>query len=66
MIGYTATTNAMVDRIRVLIPEHPEVMTLKPDEVFKLFKCGLQCDDLEPSLAQATCALIEAQRLGAP
>lgn len=52
---YEATGNALIDRIEALIPEHPEILTMT--NAFDLFKCGLECDDLQPSFAQASMAL---------
>lgn len=57
--NYERTGNDLVDRIVALIPEHPEIIDL--DSPWDLFKCGLKCDDLQPSLAQAGAALSKAK-----
>ena len=56
---YERTGNELVDRILALIPEHPEILEL--DSPWALFKCGLKCNDLRPSLAQAGAALGKAK-----
>jgi len=55
--GYVATANALVDRIKAL---GEQILPIK--NPFDLFKLGLKCDDLSPSLAQASFAMIEAQQ----
>lgn len=58
--AYEATANELSDRIYALIPSHPEIMTL--ESPFDLFKVeGFNCDDLQPSLAQAGAALAHAR-----
>lgn len=60
--AYAATADELCDRIKKLIPTHPEIMTI--ESTFDLFKIeGFKCDDLQPSLAQAGAALAKARRL---
>jgi hypothetical protein len=60
-LAYEATANELCRRIAALIPEHPEILTL--ESAWDLFKVpGFKCDDLQPSLAQASAALAFAQR----
>ena len=57
--GYTSTADELVNRISALIPSHPEI--LKIENPFDLFKVeGFKCDDLQPSLDQASWALSKA------
>ncbi len=59
--AYVSTAHHLADRIVDLIPSHPEILQMH--DAFKLFKIeGFKCDDLGPSLAQASWALREAQR----
>jgi hypothetical protein len=56
MLTYEETANVLVRRIEALVPEHPEILNL--DSAWGLFKIpGFKCDDLQPSLAQASWAL---------
>lgn len=58
-MNYTDTADALVDRIVAL---GPEILTV--DSAWGLFKLGLKCDDLGPSLFQAQWALsVARQRL---
>lgn len=58
---YTDTANELGRRILALIPSHPEILTL--DSPFGLFKIDdFKCDDLQPSLFQASFALNWARR----
>lgn len=60
--AYTAPAEKLTKRILALIPSHPEIMTL--ESPFDLFKIdGFKCDDLDPSLAQASWALGKARKL---
>jgi hypothetical protein len=60
--AYTATADELTKRILVLIPAHPEIMTLgSPFDLFKIN--GFKCDDLGPSLTQAKWALGKARKL---
>ena len=62
---YAETADILVDRIRALIPDHPEIMDL--ESAWDLFKVdGLNCSDLGPSAFQASWALRKAQQLGPP
>ena len=62
---YTATADTLTDRIRALIPDHPEIMEM--ESAWDLFKVeGFDCKDLSPSAFQAGFALSKAQELGAP
>jgi len=56
---YVSTADELVNRISALIPSRPEI--LKIENPFELFKVeGFKCDDLQPSLAQASWALSKA------
>jgi hypothetical protein len=60
-IAYAETANTLVDRIVALIPAHPEIMSM--DDPWALFKVpGFKCNDLQPSLFQASWALSKAQQ----
>ena len=60
-MNYTETADELVRRIEALIPMHHEIMSLtSPWDLFKV--PGFKCDDLGPSLAQASAALYEAKR----
>jgi hypothetical protein len=57
---YEGIANTLVERIMKLIPAHPEILDLK--DAWGLFGIdGFDCSDLDPSLAQACSALIEAK-----
>ena len=57
---YVATADELVNRISALIPSHPEILSI--ENPFDLFKVeGFKCDDLQPSLAQASWALSKAK-----
>ena len=59
---YETTADELTKRILALIPEHPEIMTI--ESPFDLFTVdGFDCRDLEPSLAQASCALGKARHI---
>lgn len=61
--SYRVTVDLLVTRIRTLISKHPEIMTMEsPWELFKV--PGFKAEDLSPSLAQASWALVRAQTLG--
>lgn len=55
---YAATANELVKRIVALGPQVLEI-----DSPWDLFKAGLECKDLDPSLGQAWVALDEAKRI---
>lgn len=58
--AYAATADELSARIEALIPTNPDLLTLT--DPWQLFKVpGFKCDDLQPSLAQAACALGSAQ-----
>ena len=60
MSQYEGTANELVNRIAALIPEHPEIMGM--DSAWDLFKVdGFKCDDLMPSMFQASWALEQAK-----
>jgi len=60
---YENTAGSLVNRIRELIPCHPEIMDMS--DPWALFNIeGFKCDDLAPSLAQASWALQRAKHLG--
>ena len=64
MNAYSSTADALVERIRALMPAHPEIASMEaPWDLHKV--PGFKCDDLEPSLFQASWALRRAQALGA-
>lgn len=56
-MNYETTADELVDRIVALGPKVLEV-----SDAFGLFKIGLKCDDLEPSLFQAQWALSVAKK----
>ena len=59
--SYSDTADELVSRILKLIPDHPELITM--DDPWKLFKVdGFNCNDLGPSLYQASWALSKAQQ----
>lgn len=55
------TCDELCRRIVDLAKEKPEVITI--DSPWDLFRLGLKCDDLNPSLAQASGALAKAQAM---
>jgi len=58
---YISTADQLVERIHALIPTHPEIMEM--DDCWNLFKVeGFHCDDLQPTMFQASWALSEAKR----
>ncbi len=58
--GYQNTAVCLKDRIKNLIPKHPEILQMvDPSKLFKLK--DFKCDDLNPSLAQACAALSVAK-----
>lgn len=61
--GYVSSAEQLRDRIAALIPSHPEIMTC--DGPFAIFKIApdFKCDDLQPSLAQASWALSAAREM---
>jgi len=60
-MSYESVADELVGRIAALIPSHPEIITMK--DVWSLFDVpGFKCDDLQPSLFQASWALTKAQR----
>ena len=59
-LAYRRTAEELGERILALIPDHPEILTLGSH--WDLFKVpGFRCDDLGPSLAQASAALAWAR-----
>lgn len=60
--AYTATADDLVQRILALIPEHPEILSME-SVVGLLHVPGFKCDDLSPSLAQASWAWAKAKKL---
>ena len=59
-VGYESVANTLKDRIVALIPDHPEILTMK--DAGDLFQIeGFECGDLEPSFYQASWALSHAQ-----
>ena len=60
---YSATADELTRRIADLIPSNPQIMDAGFD-VWNLFEVpGFKCDDLEPSLFQASWALKKAREL---
>jgi hypothetical protein len=60
---YESTASDLVTRIRETAKVHPEI--LKLDSPWDMFKVpGFKCDDLQPSLFQASWALARAKELG--
>jgi hypothetical protein len=58
--AYTLVGETLRDRILALIPSHPEILSLTgPFDLFRIE--GFECDDLGPSLAQASWALSAAK-----
>jgi hypothetical protein len=61
-MNYENTANELRDRIIALIPDHPEILTMRsPWDLFKID--GFKCDDLGPSMAQAGWALSAAKNI---
>ena len=61
--GYVKTADLMVERIRTVARTQPQILKLSdPWDMFKV--PGFKCDDLEPSLFQASWALSKAKELG--
>ncbi len=59
---YESTASELTNRILVLIPQQPQILGLT--SAWDLFKIpGFKCDDIGPSLAQASWALSSAQRI---
>jgi hypothetical protein len=60
--SYGETAEELCRRIFRLIPANPQIMELS--EPFGLFKVpGFECNDLQPSLAQASAALAKAKAM---
>lgn len=61
MNPYESTANELTNRILALIPTQPQILDLT--SAWDLFKVpGFKCDDIGPSLAQASWALSSAQQ----
>lgn len=59
--AYAAVGNRLEERIFQLIPEHPEILEM--EDVWDLFKIKeFDCQDLAPSLFQASWALAHARK----
>lgn len=57
--GYGVTADELVERIKALIPTHPEILNMV--HAWSLFEIkDFKCDDLQPSLYQASWALAQA------
>ena len=57
---YESTADELVKRINELVPDHPEILQI--NSAWDLFKIpGFKCDDLHPSLFQASWALAKVQ-----
>jgi hypothetical protein len=60
-MSYESTANELSNRIYELIPANPEILSMA--SAFDLFKVpGFNCDDLQPSMGQASWALDDARR----
>ena len=60
--SYSATADILVGRIVDLIPRNPHIMEM--DSPWDLFKVkGFKCDDIGPSLFQASCSLAKAKQV---
>jgi len=60
--SYESTAYQLRDRITALIPSQPQI--LKLTSCWDLFKVpGFDCQDLQPSMAQAASALRAAQEM---
>ena len=58
---YYDTANELQDRIEKLIPTHPEILDM--EDPWGLFDVdGFECEDLQPSLMQASFALSKAKQ----
>ena len=63
MNSYETTADELIERIRKLIPANPHILEMQ--DAFDLFQVpGFDCDDLGPSLFQASWALSRAKELG--
>lgn len=61
--SYETAADELVMRIRKLIPDNPSIVDMS--DPWSLFKIpGFKCDDLQPSLFQASWALQKAKKLG--
>ena len=61
MGGYESTAVELKNRIKALIPSHPELIDM--DDCWGLFAVeGFHCTDLGPSMFQAGWALSAAQK----
>ncbi len=59
---YSDTAESLCERISALIPLHPEILEF--ESAWDLFNIpAFQCNDLDPSLAQAQGALSKAKFL---
>lgn len=59
--AYASVADQLVERIKALIPDHPEIMDMtSPWDLFKVD--GFDCNDLSPSMFQAGWALNKAQQ----
>jgi hypothetical protein len=60
--AYSDTADKLVQRIIDLIPDNPEILEMK--EAWDLFKVkDFKCDDIGPSLFQASWSLSKAKQL---
>jgi len=60
-MNYEATANQLVERIQALIPSHPDILNMV--DAWSLFSIkDFKCDDLKPTLSQASWALTKAIR----
>jgi len=58
---YNSTVDELVKRIDALVDSHPEILSL--DDAWGLFKIpGFKCDDLGPTLFQASWALAKVKQ----
>ena len=60
--AYSATADTLVCRIVDLIPSNPHILEM--DSPWDLFKVeGFKCDDIGPSLFQASWSLAQAKQI---
>ena len=61
-LAYTNVVHELEKRILAMMPEYPELVEMvDPWQLFRVE--GFNCKDLEPSLAQASAALLGARLL---
>ena len=58
---YSATADSLVERIKALFPDHPELLKSRDRDPWTLHDAGLECADLQPTLFQTSWALAKAR-----